>query len=399
MDLYLTSVLLFFAFLGVIIYRDRKNIEVKYILLLRKTKKGIFFLDRIAKYETFWKIVSTIGIFVAFYLMFSGIFSLVEYGRRLIIKEVRAPGLSFIFPSPTSQVIAGPGYILIPFWFWIIIIASVMFPHEMLHGIISRVEKIRVKSMGLLLLAIFPGAFVEPDEKQLKKSKFITRLRIYAAGSFANFLVASLLFLPSISLGFFNLNLNVGLLPSVLWPQYVPGPIILTDVNTTSPAYEGGLRADMMLTKINDMPVNASYAEFAATWGTNYLIEETGNLKPGENITVVANNTVYKITVGKYPGEPTRPYLGIIYKPVIRGDETFVVKFIFQAFYLLTWVWILSYAIAIVNISPIYPLDGGLMVEAVAEKFSKKYYKTITYVITLIMFVIFFINFATPFFI
>jgi membrane-associated protease RseP (regulator of RpoE activity) len=33
----------------------------------------------------------------------------------------------------------------------------------------SRVEKIRVKSAGLLLVLVLPGAFVEPDEKQLKK--------------------------------------------------------------------------------------------------------------------------------------------------------------------------------------------------------------------------------------
>ena len=57
----------------------------------------------------------------------------------------------------------------------------------------------------------------------------------------------------------------------------------------------------------------------------------------------------------------------------------------------------LSYAIAIVNISPIYPLDGGLMVEALAEKVSKKHYKAITYIITFIMLSIFFINFVTPF--
>jgi membrane-associated protease RseP (regulator of RpoE activity) len=399
MDLYLASVLAFFAVLGIIIYKDRKNIEVKYILLLRKTKKGIVFLDKIAKYKNFWKIVGTIGILVAFYLMFNGVFSLVEYGIRLVLKEVKTPGLSFIFPSPTSEVIAGPGYILIPFWFWIIIIASVMFPHELFHGILSRVEKIKVKSTGLLLLGIFPGAFVEPDEKQLKKSRLLTKLRIYAAGSFANFLVASFLFLPAINLGVVNFNLNVGLLPNVLWPTYVPGPIILTEVNSSSPAYIGGLRVGMVLTKINDMPVNASYAEFAATWGRNYLIEETENLKPGQNITVVANDTVYTMTLGKHPQDPTKAYLGIVYEPVVNGNESFVFGFMFQLFYLLTWVWILSYAIAIVNISPIYPLDGGLMIEALAEKFSKKYYKIITYIITFIMLSIFFINFVTPFFV
>jgi membrane-associated protease RseP (regulator of RpoE activity) len=397
MDLYLTSVLAFFAVLGVIIYKDRKNVEVKYILLMRKTKKGIVFLDKIAKYKKFWGIVGILGVIIAFYLMFTGVFTLTEYGRKLITREVKAPGLSFIFPSPTSEAIAGPGFIGLPFWDWIIIIASVMIPHELLHGILSRVEKIKVKSMGLLLFAIFPGAFVEPDEKQLKKSKLLTKLKIYAAGSFANFLVASLLFLPSVNLGALNLNLNVGLLPNVLWPAYVPGPIVLTDVNSSSPAYEGGLRAGMVLAKVNNMPINASYTEFAATGGNNYLLEEAGNLKPGDNITVVANDTTYKITVGKQVGDSTRPYLGITYRPIVNGDDSFVFGFMFQLFYLLTWMWMLSLAIAIVNISPIYPLDGGLIVEALAEKVSRKHYKAITYAITFVMFIVFFINFATPY--
>jgi membrane-associated protease RseP (regulator of RpoE activity) len=60
-------------------------------------------------------------------------------------------------------------------------------------------------------------------------------------------------------------------------------------------------------------------------------------------------------------------------------------------------MWILNFAIATVNILPIYPLDGGLMVEAIAEKICKKYAKNITMVITIISLAVFIINFATPF--
>ena len=39
--------------------------------------------------------------------------------------------------------------------------------HEFSHGILARVENVKINSIGLLLFAIIPGAFVEPDEEKL----------------------------------------------------------------------------------------------------------------------------------------------------------------------------------------------------------------------------------------
>ncbi|MBI1973957.1 site-2 protease family protein [Candidatus Micrarchaeota archaeon] len=59
--------------------------------------------------------------------------------------------------------------------------------HELSHGILSRVEKINVSSLGILTLGIFPiGAFCETDEKQLAKAKRLKRMRVLTAGSMAN---------------------------------------------------------------------------------------------------------------------------------------------------------------------------------------------------------------------
>jgi membrane-associated protease RseP (regulator of RpoE activity) len=376
LDTYTLSVIAFFVLLGILIYRDRKNIEVKYILVLRRTRKGIRILDQIAKDRKFWKVVGTVGVLVAFYLMITGMWGLIEYGKRLVAKEVGVPGISFIFPSVTSQPTAGPGYILIPFWFWIIIIISVMVPHEAFHGIMSRAERIGVKSAGLLLFAIFPGAFVEPDEKQLKKAKFMTKLRVFAAGSFANFIVYILVFT---------------LVSNVLWNYFVLGPIVLTAVNSTSPAADAGLKPGMMITEINETEVKATYSEYLVG---SYIFEETSGLKPGDKIVVTANRTNFTLVVGRSPKNETLPYFGITYKPLSIGDENFVFGVLFQ---LLTWMWVLNFAIAVVNILPIYPLDGGLMVETVVERISRRHAKKITMLITIITLSIFFINFATPF--
>ena len=68
---------------------------------------------------------------------------------------------------------------------------TVLVVHEFGHGIISRVEGVRIKSIGVLLLAVLPGAFVEPDEEDIEKSKRISKLRIFAAGSIFNLSLAA----------------------------------------------------------------------------------------------------------------------------------------------------------------------------------------------------------------
>jgi membrane-associated protease RseP (regulator of RpoE activity) len=171
----------------------------------------------------------------------------------------------------------------------------------------------------------------------------------------------------------------------------VVGPIIIVETNSTGPAAISGLKAGMIITEINGTKVRSTYSEYMMG---SYLFEETRNLKPGDKITVIADNKTFNLEVGRNPENEKLPYFGITYKPVVVGNESFVFGVLFQ---LLTWMWILNFAIATVNILPIYPLDGGLIIEAIAEKINKKYAKKITMIITIIALAIFFINFATPF--
>ena len=80
--------------------------------------------------------------------------------------------------------------IYVPLGYGLISLATVLIVHEFSHGILSRVEKINIKSVGLLLFTILPGAFVEPDEEELVKSSRLSQLRVYAAGSMANIALA-----------------------------------------------------------------------------------------------------------------------------------------------------------------------------------------------------------------
>ncbi|MEM7821679.1 MAG: site-2 protease family protein [Candidatus Aenigmatarchaeota archaeon] len=376
MELYFLSVLVFILVLMFLIYRDRKNIEIHYILLIKRTKIGLKILDGLARPKIFWKVFGTFGILLAFFLMFEGFSSLISYSKLLLTGAVRIPGLSFVLPSFRPDVESGPGYLLLPFWLWLIVIASVIVPHELLHGIMSRVEKIRVKSVGVLLLLVLPGAFVEPDDKQLKKSRFISKLRVFASGSLANFIVYFLIF---------------NFTSKIIWPYFVPGPIILREVNATGPAARAGLKPNMVITEMNKKLVKLTYEEFLI--GSRYLYEETRDLKPGDEISIIANGTEFKLVLGANPENESLPYLGIVYSPITR-DDRLSVGFVFQLF---TWMWIINYAVAVFNIMPLYPLDGGMIVLSLMEKINKKHARKITLMITAITIGILAFTFIVPF--
>src|SRR3990170_2847207 len=100
-DLYTASVIIFFALLGVIIYVDRKNIEFKYILFLRRTKRFRNLIDKIANISPLaWKVIGTIGIVVAFYYMIQGMYLLFLLTYQISLGLIQEPALQFILPTP-----------------------------------------------------------------------------------------------------------------------------------------------------------------------------------------------------------------------------------------------------------------------------------------------------------
>ncbi len=72
-------------------------------------------------------------------------------------------------------------------WISLLIILVV---HEAMHGVLGRRHGFKIKSTGILLLGFLPiGAFVEPDEKQVKRAKDEKVLPFLAAGPMANIVV------------------------------------------------------------------------------------------------------------------------------------------------------------------------------------------------------------------
>jgi len=150
-------------------------------LIMWKTEKGKKLVDRIAKYRA-WKTYGDISIIIVSIAMI--------LTTWLVIRSVY---LSFKIKHAISPrlIIGLPGINpVIPIGYGIVAIALAIIFHEFSHGILARVAKIKINSLGLLFLILPVGAFVEPDEEKLMEEKRIKRARVFAAGPSTNIIIA-----------------------------------------------------------------------------------------------------------------------------------------------------------------------------------------------------------------
>lgn len=396
-DVYFWSVIVFLAVLAALIYRDRKNLEFhNYVLAMRRTKRGRNFIYHVADASPeFWKFLSTVAIVAAFGFMAYGLYLILLSSQLVVSKIITVPAIQFILPVPQAQPISGFGFIGVPFWFWILIVPFVLFPHEFAHGIIARANKIKIKNVGLIQFLIWSGAFVEPDEKQIKKSSLVNKLRVYSVGSIANITIALVFII---------------LAKYLIWPFFVPTGVLITEVDKGGAAELAGLKSGMVLQKINNTKVNVGYDIFALTYG--YLLFKGYNLtsenvkdfstrlevgvildelEPNQTIEVRADGNTYDLKLSGRPENSSLPYMGIVASAISNND--FMFEFMFP---LIWWLTTLSQFVAIFNLLPIHPLDGGLIIEAVAEKISKRHAKRIVKIVTIVILSILVFNFIGP---
>jgi len=175
---YLTVILyLFLIYWFIVLALDRKGILERYNIsavgpvLMIRTKRGERLLERLstgARRERFWRVYANIGtVLVLIAMVF--MFVLVAYGTYATFMahpeptEINEPRNWLLIPGLNE---------FIPLSAWVgFVIALVV--HELSHAVLSTVEKIKVKSMGLLVALVPIGAFAEPDSEQLfgKKEK------------------------------------------------------------------------------------------------------------------------------------------------------------------------------------------------------------------------------------
>ncbi|WP_276955064.1 site-2 protease family protein [Methanobrevibacter woesei] len=338
--------------------------EINFPTIMWKTKRFHNVIEKIANFSPrFWKWFMNVGIIISFIAMFFITYSLIQSLSTLI----EAPAVSIVLPG-----VEMPGStIYVPLGYGLISLATVLIVHEFSHGILSRVEKINIKSVGLLLFTILPGAFVEPDEEELVKSSKLSQLRVYAAGSMANITLAIVALLIFSAVGTYGI-------PNTFDENGIEIDRVVSD----SPA-NGVLKEGMILESINNHTIKDS----------NDYMEIVETFVPGERVSIGTDQGIYNITLSENPSNSSRGFVGVqaanhfeIKESVssVFGDT--IPWILFEISTLTQWIFILNLGVGLFNLLPVKPLDGGRMFEIVLSyKLKEETYKPITNAVSIVL--------------
>jgi len=390
--------------------------QTYFIISLVRSKRFLHWLDRLAKHKKFWNFIADLGLIIGFGLIavdyrfakptnnlkkrililvtglagltiFNALLISSLFGANPLTKDVAwvfvlaadlfgfaglalsallFQGIDIIIkfflakqPCPgVAPIIPGvriPGTDITPPLIEVIIaFLIILIVHEASHGILLRKAKLKVKSLGLLLLGFIPiGAFAEPDEKQFLKAKPLDQLRVLAVGSMANLITCFIVLLLFVAV----VVPTVTPFYSSIESQRVKGVVIESVQEKTvycgteypAPAY-GLLAPGMLVKKVNGKDINSSagLAVAKADEAIDKLVFE-----------VDSNGLIKEIEV---PLNELR-LVGITVKDIlIEGFQPpltyYAIQFIVRLF---AWTWLLNLMVAIVNFLPSIPFDGGML--------------------------------------
>jgi membrane-associated protease RseP (regulator of RpoE activity) len=421
--IFFTVVLLYFV---ITYFLHKKDILKKYNIslygpaLLLRTTKGKSFIKKIAGKRRFWKAFGSFGIVFCFILMILMVIILIWQAWTVLgfTPEQRAaipgPEIALVLPGinpilPLEYI----GYILLA-----LVVAIIA--HEFSHGILTFAQKLKVKSLGILYLVVPIGAFVEPDEEELKKANTKKRMRVYAAGPLANFVVVI------VSLLLFSFVFMSAVQPAA------EGVGVL-EVHDGSPADIIGIKTGAIVTEINGTNLS-DYESF----NDRYIryIQVMNNTKANQTISISwfyegvhhtreiklidryiffqsdlyrgkGYNGIYSLIgvkenldVLKNPflTDFPRGFLFFYVIPLIgyfQGYNPIVAPFTGQytitgplgvlppaLFWIiisaLYWIFWLNLAVGLFNVLPMIPLDGGFLFNDAVGSFIKKIKKGIS---------------------
>ncbi len=334
-----------------LIHRRRISVYAKFIILYR-AKWGLQLMDWAAKKWREWIIIfGYIGVGAGFIGLVIISAVLLKNLYSLATQPDAVSGVSLVLPG-----IEVPGLGILPFWYWILAIFLIAVVHEFSHGIVARAHNIEVKNSGLVFLGPILGAFVEPNEKKLRREADIKQYSVLAAGSFSNVILA---------------------IVALLLLNFAFSPLQQSMVEPTGFAFDAyygedypfelaGIPPGSLITGLNNL-TTVNFQEFNA---------ELGYHRPGGNITVVTPNGTYQVMLAVSPDVPTRGFLGIsqirnefeVEAPYSAGWRKAWYHAVdwFSGF--LRWLFLLSLGIGLFNLLPLPIVDGGRMAQVFLHK-------------------------------
>ena len=341
-----------------------------------------------------------------------------------------------IQPDP-SPIIQPQNLLLIPgvndfvpstFAVWFALVFAVVI-HEFGHGLLSRVEKIRVKYTGILALVIPIGAFVEPDEEEIEKSPLATKLRMFAAGITNNLVVGAICILALI----------------LLLGMVVPGTVpFVQGVYEGYPADLAGMQPGTVILAIDGVPVANTTDISTLLAGTipGQTIQVLGEYKGVQQMYDITLTSVPPDITGSSAGNTTSGFMGVLYgdpqaitdtlhawtHPETLGDvlvsalNFLVLPFsslagsssfgmlvtapfdgFWEIIHVLYWCAWVNILLGTFNALPIGPLDGGQMLREgvksfLAKRGKEEYALPLCSVITNLLIVVIIIPIIMPYF-
>ncbi|HLC60808.1 MAG TPA: site-2 protease family protein [Candidatus Nanoarchaeia archaeon] len=451
LDFQTIAAIIFVVILTLVLFLNRKKLETTFLVpyliyfSMYKTKLGLNLMDSLSKkFRRTTIYLGYFGIFIGFLGMIAISYGLISNIFAFFTKPGAATGVGLVLP------IKGKGIFYVPFFYWIISIFVIAVVHEFSHGWIARAHNIKVKSsgfaflgggfrlvglvsiiislfiktknnlifdfnsnfldyskpefwiiIGIILLAssyikkiselngipIIPAAFVEPDEKALRKRPHSQQLSVFAAGPLANIIT-----------GFIFLLLAIFMLTPIITAAIEPNGVKVTDFvkgNATYPAESSGIKIGETIQQIGS--TQTPYVE--------NLSQILRSKKPGDVVTLTTDKSFYQVKLAKNPENESSAYIGAYLEQSTKIKESVQSKygeFLPNAglwFYgLFITLFILNLGIGLFNLVPLGPLDGGRMLQLPLQKyFGEENGKKIWVYIGLIFLAIIIINVGAGF--
>lgn len=284
------------------------------------------------------------------YLLARNVYEVVIAGFGFEGVEEAAKAQRFAPVVPLLPLLTIPLELLAAF---IVAIALAVIVHELSHGVVARLFGLRVRSVGLFsVLGFLNGAFVEPDEEDFRAAPSSVRASIIAAGPVSNIVTALLVIL--LFYAFFHAN------PAIFGVR-------VDGIVAGGPMHVAGITNGTVIYGVSGCGVQTNIITSSQLLTTLYVLKYEA-CKPGDEVIFYTEGGARTVVLGK-DGE--YPYFGIVPTNNISTSPL-------SQLFIMTYI--INIGLALVNILPIYPLDGGQLIASLISrwKYAKHAVKALT---------------------
>ncbi|KAJ2241112.1 hypothetical protein GGH98_005737, partial [Coemansia sp. RSA 454] len=163
-------------------------------------------------------------------------------------------------------------------WHYLLALSICAIIHELGHAFAAARARVPLRNLGVFVMGIYPGAFVELCKTKLDQASVGSRLSIVCAGVWHNAVTALLVFVLVRSGGLGAVFSHTG------WTRVTNG-VVISDVASNSPLHN---RIPLLSTvyRIDDVYLQSNYSN---TWNTNDRFGETSIARWTHILTATTN--------------------------------------------------------------------------------------------------------------